>query len=104
MSPSISIRLNEACRDTNPFLSLEKVGGIIIDEYNREQRLGSTALPLLNFIRAEFDDRIVTLLVSTKSNMAMLHDLVAIKACLLADSLEVSGIPQFAIGLTYNRF
>jgi len=89
MNTRIARRLNEARGNVNPSKELLRVGEEITNGHNIAVTNGFVELPVLDFVDVEYNDDIISVIVSPDSGLIGLNDLYNLKAAWGADDVNV---------------
>lgn len=89
MNTRIARRLNEARGNVNPSKELLRVGEEITNGHNIAVTNGFVELPVLDFVDVEYNDDIISVIVSPDSGLIGLNDLYNLKTVWGADDVNV---------------
>lgn len=89
MNTRIARRLNEARGNVNPSKELLRVGEEITNGHNIAVTNGFVELPVLDFMDVEYNDDIISVIVSPDSGLIGLNDLYNLKTAWGADEVNV---------------
>lgn len=89
MNTRIARRLNEAKGNVNPSKELVRVGEEITLGHNIAVTNGFLELPVLDFMDVEYNDSVMSVIVTPRAGMVGLNDLYNLKSAWGADDVNV---------------